>query len=109
MTKIVTQPRGRPPILLELDDKLLKLLLAIRAKGGIINVHVVRATTKALIDSNPGSLQLSNFKMPRSWVHSVYRRMGFTRRMRTTTWQPVPKGLFTAYKRDYLHDVKEKN
>ena len=29
ITRIVTQPKGRPPILLELDDKLLKLLLAI--------------------------------------------------------------------------------
>jgi len=90
ITRIITQPKGRPPILLELDDKLLKLLLAIRAKGGVINIHVICATAKALIDSNPGSSQLSNFKMPYSWVHSVYRRMGFTRRIGTTTRPPVP-------------------
>ena len=71
---ITPQPRGWPPILLELDTKLIKLLLAIHTKGGVVNIHVVHATAKALIESNPvpGS-HLAKFKMPRSWVHSIYR------------------------------------
>ena len=71
---ITPQPRGRPPILLELDTKLIKLLLAICTKGGVANIHVVRATAKALIESNPvAGSHLAKFKMPRSWVHSIYR------------------------------------
>ena len=106
---ITPQPRGHPPILLELDTKLIQLLLAIRTKGGVVNIHVVRATSKALIESNPitGS-HLAKFKMPRSWVHSIYRRMGFSRRTGTTTRPPVLKGLYDACKRDYLCDVHDK-
>ena len=37
VTSITPQPRGWPPILLELDTKLIKLLCAIRAKSGIVN------------------------------------------------------------------------
>ena len=42
-------PRGRPPILKELDAKLIQFLNAMHAKGGVINSHVVRATADALI------------------------------------------------------------
>ena len=109
VTSITPQPRGRPPILLEVDAKLIQLLRAIRAKGGVVNIHVVRATTKALIESNPSTTsQLSKFKMPRSWVHSLYRRIGFSCRTGTTTRPPVPKGLYDACKRDYHTDIVDK-
>ena len=42
----------RPPLLLELDRKLLQFLNAVRARGGVINSHVVRATADAIIRSN---------------------------------------------------------
>ena len=60
-------PRGRPPLLMELDKKLLRFLNAMRARGGVINSHVVRATADALIRSNhsPGLQHLRNFSMPR--------------------------------------------
>ena len=41
VTAISAQPRGRPPILLELDGKLLQYLKALRSKGGVVNIHVV--------------------------------------------------------------------
>ena len=47
------KPRGRSPILLELDEKLIKFLCAVRNRGGVVNKHVVRASAKVLIDSNP--------------------------------------------------------
>ena len=67
VVKIPAQPRGRPPLLLELDEKLIKYLRAIRSKGGVVNIHVVRAATRALIESNPTtSQQLLKFDMPRT-------------------------------------------
>lgn len=36
--------RGRPPMLLELDSKLIFLLQSIRSRGGVINYSVVKAT-----------------------------------------------------------------
>ena len=109
VTAITAQPRGRPPLLLELDEKLIKFLRPVRAKGGVINIHVVRAATKALIESNPStSQQLVKFYMPRSWVQSIYRRMGYTKRMGTTARPPVPRGLYDECRRAYLSDINKK-
>ena len=86
----------RPPLLLDLDSKLVKFLHAVRVKGGVVNINVVRATAEALIRSNPSQMQhFINFRMPRSWVQSIYRRMGVTRRLGTTGHLPVPKGIYT--------------
>ena len=107
--KIQCQPQGRPPILLDFDAKLIKLLKAFRAKGSVVDIHVVRATATALIESNPSSLpHLAKFKMPRTWVQSVYRRMGYSRRIGTTARPPVPKGLYSECEREYLTDINDK-
>ena len=85
---------------MEIDTKLVKMLKAFRAKGSVVDIHVVRATATALIESNPSSLShLAKFKMPRSWVQSVYRRMGYCRRTGTTARPPVPKGLYSECQR----------
>ena len=108
VTALPTMPRGRPPLLMELDRKLLQFLNAMRARGGVINSHVVRATADALIRSNhsSGLQHLQNFSMPRSWVQSVYKRMGYTRRMGTTARPPVPKGLYDECRVSYLRDIE---
>ena len=96
-------------MLLELDEKLISFLKAVRAKGGVINIHVVRALTKALIETNPSmTQQLRNFEVSRSLVQSLYRRMGYSKRMGTTTRPPVPKGLYGECCRDFLGDVRDK-
>ena len=106
VTQISIQPRGRPPLMMELDSKLVKLLHAVRSRGGIINIHVVRASAKALIATNPQThQQLSHFDMPRSWVSSIYRRMGLVRRMGTTSRPPVPQGLYDECKERYLNEI----
>ena len=109
VTAITAQPRGRPPILLELDGKILQYLKALRSRGGVVNIDVVRASTLALIESNPStSQQLVKFNMPRSWVQSIYRRLGFSKRMGTTGRPPVPQGLFNECRREYLRDIYDK-
>ena len=74
-----------------------------------VSIHVVYATAKALIESNPiAGSHLAKLKMPCSWVHSIYRQMGLGHQTSTTTWPLVPKGLYDACKRDYLCDVNDK-
>ncbi len=109
VTSLPAQPRGRHPLLLDLDVKLITFLQAIRRRGGIINIHVVRATADALIKCNPAfAQQLSKFEMPRSWVQSLYRRMNFTRRIGTTGRPPVPKGVYDECRFEFLNDVDHK-
>ena len=99
--------RGRPPILMELDGKLIRFLKGIRGRGGVINIHVVRAVTQALIDCNTSLTHLANFDMSRSWVHSIYKRMGYKARAGTTSRPPVPFGLFSESRFEYLSNILE--
>ena len=109
-TEILSLPskvRGRPPILMELDGKLIRFLKGIRGRGGVINIHVVRAVTQALIDCNTSLTHLANFDMPRSWVYSIYKRMGYKPRSGTTSRPPVPFGLFSESRFEYLSSILE--
>ena len=107
VTEISSLPRGRPPLLLETDEKLLVFLRGIRARGGVINSTVVRATALALLESDsshPLSIEVKDLK--RSWVQSVYKRMGLVRRMATTSRPPVPKGVYNESRLQYLRDIE---
>ncbi len=44
ITSLPVHTRGRPPYMLKLDDKLIRFLKAIRSKGGVFNIHVVRCS-----------------------------------------------------------------
>ena len=105
MIDIPAKPKGRPPILLDLDGKLIKFLKAVRVKGGVVNIHVVRAAAKARIESNGSSSQQpQNLGMPRScrsWVQSLYCCMGYTKRAGTTGQPPVPQGLYNECRQDF--------
>ena len=45
--------------------------------------------------------------MPRSWVHSIYKRMGYTVRARTTSSPPVPYGLYKENRYTFLSSIVE--
>ena len=105
VTSIPEDTRGRPPILLDLDKKLITLLKSIRNRGGVVNFSVVKASALALIKSNP-TKDFRGFEPTSSWVRSVYRRCKFCRRAGTTTKPPVPLGIFEECKLTFLTDIK---
>ena len=107
VTAIPSKVRGRPSVLMELDEKLIRFIKGIRGRGGVINIHVVRAVTQALIASNPSMVYLSNFDMPRSWVHSIYKRMGLKIRAGTTSRPPVPYDLYAESRYSFLSSIAE--
>ncbi len=95
--------------MLDLDEKLLTFLRSVRVKRGVVNVNVVRAAALALIQSNPSKMHYyANFDMSRSWVQSVYRRMGYTKRLGTTGRPPVPKEIFDECRLIFLQDISSK-
>ncbi|KAL9972996.1 hypothetical protein ACROYT_G019398 [Oculina patagonica] len=53
VTSLESLPRGRPPLLLELDCKLISFVKNLRARGGVVNGSVISAAAKGLIRSNP--------------------------------------------------------
>ncbi len=72
-------------------------------------LFVVRATTEALLKSNPTLMpHFSTMEMLRSWVQLIYRRMGLCRRLGTTGRPPVPRGMYEECRLDYLRDIDSK-
>ena len=105
MTSIPHDTRGRPPLLLDLDQKLILLLKSIRNRGGVVNFNVVKASALALIKSNPAN-DFRGFEPTSTWVKSIYRRCNFSRRAGTTTRPPVPLGIYEECKLTFLTDIK---
>ena len=72
VTSLERLPRGRPPLLLELDCKLISFVKNLRARGGVVNGSVISAAAKGLIRSNPSLHQRYNsFKPTRGWIQSI--------------------------------------
>ena len=98
-------PRGRPFLLGSLDVMVQRYLLATRSKGGIISSAIAIATAKALIarypEYNLGHLDLDAF----SWAKSLFKRMGFVKRMSTTGKVETPEGEKEEAKFVYVHDI----
>ena len=88
---------------MELDGNLIRFLKGIRGRGGVINIHVAQA----LFDCNTSLIHLANFDMPHSWVHSIYKRMGYKARAGTTSRPPAPFGLFSESRFEYLSSILE--
>ena len=105
MTSIPHDTRGRPLLLLDLDQKLILLLKSIRNRGGVVNFNVVKASALALIKSNPAK-DFRGFEPTSTWVRSIYRRCNFSRRAGTTTGPPVPLGIYEECKLTFLTDIK---
>ena len=53
VTSILHGTRGRPPILVDLDQQLISLLKSIRNRGGVVNFSVLKALALTLIERNP--------------------------------------------------------
>ena len=70
-----------------------------------MNSNVLCGTARALIDAG-GARQQNSTELPRSWVQSIYRRMGLVRRMATTSRPLVLKGLYDECRLQFLRDIK---
>ena len=103
---ILFDPQGRPPMLLELDNKLITFIKSIRARGGVANYSVIKATSEALIKSNPSMSRHSRGFQPKKFRgQSVYTRCNFSCRAGATTRPPVPRGVYQECKFTFLNDI----
>ena len=83
--------RGRPLMLGALDEKVRNFLQIVRRKGGVVNTVVAIATAKALIEKSDQQ-HLKNLDLERSsWAKSLFQRMGFVRRAKTTSKPEKPE------------------
>ena len=78
-------------ILGTLDEMVRAFLLAVRNRGVLVSSVIAVSPAKALIVCNP-HLLLSHIDLDLpSWAKSLFKRMGFRRRMKTTVNVEIPK------------------
>ena len=98
-------PRGHPLLLGSLDQMVQRFLLATRSKGGLISSAIDIATAKALITRYP-EYDLDHIDLDSSsWAKSLFKRMGFVKRMSTTGKVEIPEGAKRKAELTYLHDI----
>jgi len=102
--ELAHMPRGRPLLLGSLDQMVQRFLLALRSRGGVVSRTIAIAVARALITRNP-QYNLGHVKVDSYWAQSLFRRMGFKRRMRTTGKVEIPEGARREAELLYLHDI----
>ena len=74
-----------------IDEKVQNFLQIIRRKGGVVNTVVAIATATALIArSDQQHLKVLDLDCS-SWVKSLFQRMGFVKRAKTTSKPEIPE------------------
>lgn len=103
--ELTVMPRGRPLMLGSLDAMVQKYLRAYRSRGGPVNSLIALSVAKVLIERNP-QLSLGHLDLDSSsWSKSLFQRMGFTRRMKTTGKVEIPEGAKKEAELMYLHSI----
>ena len=88
-----------------LDEIVQRYLLATRSKEELISSAIAIATAKALITRYPG-YNLGHIDLDSSsWAISLFKRMGFVKRMSTTGKVEIPEGGKNEVQFVYLHDL----
>ena len=79
-----------------------------RSRGGVISKAVAVATAKAVIKRHP-ELNMHHIDVEdSSWAKSLFKRMGFKRRLATTGKVSIPKELEEEIKESYLYSIVQK-
>ena len=89
---IKEKKRGRPILLGKIDDMVQRFLLSFRKKDGVVNEVVARSVAKTLVKRS-GKPELMSVDLDGKWlIQSLFRRMGFVRRVATTSEVEIPEG-----------------
>ena len=86
---IPAKSRGGPLMLGIVDKNIRDFLIALRHRGDVVNSTIAIAAAKGLIQSGSDS-DLKRIKINTSRAQSLFKRMGFVRRMATVAKIPVP-------------------
>ena len=94
--------RGRPLLGDKLDTLMQKFLRATRCKGGVVNTQTALATAKALVKRYP-LLEKENLVLGAPLAKSLFRRMGFVLRWKTTAKVVIPEGALKEAESKFHH------
>ena len=103
--KLANKILGRPMLLGQnLDVLVQKFLRATRYKGGVMNMQTVLATAKALVKRYP-LLEKENLILGAPCAKSLFCRMDFVLRRKTTAKVLVPEGALKEAELKFHHQI----
>ena len=103
--KLANKMCGRPTLLgQKLDTLVQKFLRATRYKGGVVNTQTALTTAKALVKRYL-LLEKKNLVLGAPWAKSLFRRMGFGLRRKTTAKVLTPEGALKEAELKFHHQI----
>ena len=102
---IVNKLRGRSCLLgYKIDPLVQNYIKATRYKGAVVSSLAAITTAKTLLKRYL-RLEKENLKIKRSWAQSLFRRMGFVCRIKTTGKVHIPVGAQKEAQLKFLHEI----
>ena len=95
---------GRPLLLGELDSMVQTYIKQLSNRGGVVNRAIANATGQASLSRYPnlvGEIDVSSS----SWAQSLFRRMGFKKRRKTSSAVDIPGSAGKEIEYLFLHDI----
>ena len=95
---------GRPLLLGELDNMVQTYIIHLSNRGGVVNRAIANATAQALLIRYSylvGEIDVSSS----SWAQSLFRRMGFKKRRKTSSAVDIPGSAGKEIEYLFLHDI----
>ena len=103
--KLANKMRGRSTCLGQnLDTLVQKFLRATRYKGGVVDTQTAQATAKAPVKRYP-LLEKENLVLGAPWAKSLFRRMGFFLRRKTTAKVLIHEGVLKEPELKFHHQT----
>lgn len=99
-----SKPVGRPLLLGEIDGMVQSYIKAVSSRGALVTSSLAKATAKALMSRYPGAV--GNIDVDSSsWAKSLFKRMGFVRRMKTSSKVNIPDGARKEMEFLFHHEI----
>lgn len=98
---------GRPLLLGKLDSMVQKYIEGMSNRGAVITWSIANAAAKALIRKYPGVVGDIDVDAS-TWAQSLFRRMGFSRRRKTSAKVEIPAAARKEIEYLFLHEIVSK-
>ena len=95
---------GRPLMLGEIDQMVQTYIKAVSSRGGLVTRTLANAAAKTLMARYPnlvGNIDVASS----SWAKSLFKRMGFVRRMKTSSKVSIPDGARKEIEFLFHHEI----
>ena len=101
---IASNKRGKPLLMGPLDSMVQKYIQSMSNIGAVITWAIANAAAKALMRNYPGMVGEIDIESS-SWAQSLFRRMGYVRRRKTSSKVDIPDAARKEIEYVFLYEI----